>query len=320
MLPRTRAAFSVPALVLFGAFVVTNGCHSNAAPESAPIGPSPGPTTEPADLPKETPRFAWRGPLSVHVDEQVEKQETALRLTYTLDVCPGDDGMTLVTHRNVRVSEVGGVSVGANPPADIRAIEAASSALPTMVIDAHGQFKRGTGYSDTLKRLVESYPGEDFSVMRQAGGTRKAAAILDATLSTLWQGWVSAWLLFDPSRGASQDHSAATATTGGTGSTVVFDGFTADHHAKLHSRYVLSRAEMDQLAKAFAKDGIAPDAFQAVEIQGGIETDWPEIRPYHTRTERRILLRDQGRDFRASEVHDYTFTWPPAGTEAPTCP
>jgi hypothetical protein len=341
-----RPILSARQRVLLGLLIAMSGCRSKRVPEpaftlappapSAPI-PTAAPLPEPAssatpasakaavaaktgDLPKETPRFAWGGPLSARVDEHVEQQGRAVRFAYSLDACPGDQRTTLVTHRNMRIIELGGVPVGANPPKEIRELEAASSALPTMVIDAHGDFARATGYADTFKRLAESYPGEDFSALRHAIDNGRAASLLETGLSTLWEGWVGAWLRFDPSRGASQDVSTAEGAAGATRATLVFDGFTSDHHAELHSRFVPSRAEMDQLAQNFSAEGLPADALRAVEIKTSVETDWPDIRPYHARTERHMIVRDQGKDVAANEVHDYKFVWGSADAQAPSCP
>lgn len=267
------------------------------------------------------PRFAWRGPLSVRVDEKAVQDGHRVSFTYALDVCPGAGGKTLVTHRDLHVTELEGSPVtGSNPPSEVRTVEAAASTLPTMVIDAYGNFERGSGYPEMLKRLAASFPGEDFTSLRQLIDSGQAASILDTSLGQLWQGWVNAWLHFDPAHGPEQEL-VINADGGGEGSRpkLGFDGFTPDHHARLHARLVPSRTEIEQLAASRGASGGNGDGVRGAELVWAVETDWPEIRPYKAHSQRRAIVHARGKDTPAMEDHEYTFEWPAKGAKPPKC-
>jgi hypothetical protein len=273
-------------------------------------------------LPLGLPRFAWRGPLSIQVDEKAEQQGHRVRFSYLLDVCPGPAKTTLVTHRDLHVTEIEGTpTTGPNPPKEARAVEAAASTLPTLVVDPLGNFERGSGYPEMLRRLAANFPGEDFTELRKLIDSGQAASILDATLGDLWQGWVSAWLHFDPAKGATQE--VALDKDSGAGVSrprLGFDGFTPDHHVRLHARLVPSRAELEQMAAGAGATGGGENAIRGAELVWSVETDWPEVRPYKAHSQRRALIHAKGKDTPALEDHEYTFVWPEKGAKPPKCP
>jgi hypothetical protein len=258
----------------------------------------------------------------VRVDEKTEQQGHRIRFDYLLDVCPGREGTMLITHRDLHVTELEGApTTGPNPPNEVKTVEAAASTLPTMVIDPSGNFERGSGYPEMLKRLSASFPGEDFTTLRQLIDDGKAASILDSTLAQLWQGWVGAWLHFDPARGATQEILGG--ADGGLRDghpKLYFDGFTRDHNVKLHARLVPSRVELDQLAANAGAAGGPGDGISGAELVWNVETEWPNLRPWRAHSERHALIHAQGKDTRMSEEHDYVFAWPAEGAKPPRCP
>jgi hypothetical protein len=187
-----------------------------------------------------------------------------------------------------------------------------------MVIDSYGNFERGDGYPEMLKRLGETFPGEDFSSLRKLIDNGQAAKIVDTALAQLWQGWVSAWLHFDPAHGVAQevilDKNIGSDTSHPQ---LFFDGFTPEHHVKLHARLVPTREELDQMA---ASGGGTAGDIQKVELMWNVETEWPDLRPLTARSSRRAVVRVQGKENETGENHEYTFTWPAPGAKPPKCP
>jgi hypothetical protein len=295
---------------------------SNAPPSEAPSAAAPDAASDArptSAVPVGTPHFAWHGPLSVQVDEKTDQQGHRIRFSYALDVCPGTKGETLVTHKNLHVTELEGAATDPKKPTkEVHQVEAAASTLPTMVIDAYGNFERGTGYPEMLKHLAENFPGEDFSQLRQLIDNGQAAGILDTALAQLWQSWVSVWLHYDPAHGVSQEV-ILDKNIGSDASRpqLFFDGFSPEHHVKLHARVAPSRAELDQMAGAAGASG---ESIKKAELVWSVETEWPDIRPLTAKSQRRATVHAQGKDTETSESHEYTFTWPPAGAKAPSCP
>jgi hypothetical protein len=264
------------------------------------------------------PRFGWGGPLSVRVNEKTKQQEHKFEFTYFLDVCPGAEGTTLVAHRDMQLSEFEGQAItGGQSPPMVRKLEAEVSMVPTMVIGAHGHFEHGSGYPALLKQLSASFPGENFSTLRKWIDTGQAPTMLDPTLAQLWQGWVGAWLHFDPARGVGQEiDSDADGGAGASRPKLFFDGFTTEHYVKLHGRFPLSRVELDQMV---ANTGGSADSVRNAELVWRVETDWPAIRPWRAHSQRTAVVKVDGQDTPVSEEHDYVFTWPAQGAKPPKC-
>src|SRR5580658_9018846 len=270
-------------------------------------------------LPEGSPRFAWGGPLSVRVEEKTQEQQDKIRFTYLLDVCPGSGGGTLVTHRDLHVTELEGQTTnGPEPNPIVKKVEAGVSMLPTMVIDRTGNFEHGTGYPELLKHLSASFPGEDFSYLRKLIVSGQAATILDASLAQLWEGWVGAWMHFDPSRGVSQELAVDSGgAAGANGPSLYFDCFTTDRNVKLHARLTPSRAELEQLVANTHGD---PDSVRGAEKVWSVEIEWPVMRPWRAHSHRSATVTVDGKDTSLSEEHEYVFAWPAQGAKAPKCP
>jgi hypothetical protein len=329
---------------LFAALLVyAAGCESKRVPEPTPA-PAPAPvpvasasapgsasaatpsdsaSSEPSSLPKGSPRFSWKAPLSVSVEEDVDQQGQHMQFAYHLDVCPGDAGTVLVSHRGVTVTQVNGVpTAGKERTAELRQIEAAASALPTMIIDRSGAFVRGTGYAEMIKRAATVFPGEEFADLRAFMASGQAPAILDVTLAQLWQSWVGVWLRFDPAHGASQEATDRDAGPGASRISMSYGGLTPEGHVKLAAHRVPTKDELLRLAGATGSMDPAQAASisQAAVLDWNTETEWPDIRPARARSRRSATMTVQGKEQTVAEDHVYRFDWRPGEANKPQCP
>jgi len=338
--PPTRAAWApLLALLACGA-----GCESRKVPEPTPSTPttttpptpppgpavsasasrsgsSPAPSDAAADtpqadpLPAGSPRFVWKVPLSVGVEEDVEQAGQQMRFAYHLDVCPGEGGNVLVSHRGVTVTQLNGVPVtGKDRPPRLKQIEAAASNLPTMVVDHSGAFLHGTGYPELIKHATTTFPGPEFAELREFLASGQAPPILDATLRQLWQAWVGVWLRFDPTRGASQDVSDADPKASVI--SMSYGGLTPEHRVKLAAHRVPTQ---DELAKLAGVAGGADAGDQAAVLDWNVETDWPDVRPWRARSRRIATATVQGKEQRITDDHLYRFDWQPSAANKPRC-
>jgi hypothetical protein len=245
-----------------------------------------------------------------------------MQFAYHLDVCPGPGGTELVSHRGVTVTQVDGVPTSKEKTPELRQIEAAASSLPTMVVDRSGVFLRGTGYAEMIKRAATAFPGEEFAGLRDFMASGRAPAILDVTLAQLWQAWVGVWLRFDPAHGATQSASDLDAGPGASPIAMSYVGAGPDHRVRLAAHRVPTHEELLRLAGATgAMDPAqAANVSQAAVLDWDVETEWPEIRPWHARSRRSATMTVQGKEQTVAEDHVYRFDWRPSEANKPQCP
>jgi hypothetical protein len=330
------------------AFALAGGCESRKVPEPGPAQPVPSagapgapssapissssattPAAAPAPSasapPSGLPRFAWTAPSSVGVTEDVEQQGQRMKFVYRLDVCPGEGGGVFVSHRDVTVKEIAGAPIaGGDHAAEVRQIEAAASALPTMIVDRSGVFVRGTGYPEMIERAMAAFPGEEFAQLRTFLTSGRAPEILDVTLAQLWQTWVGVWLRYDPSHGAVQDAKDLGAGPDASRIHLSYGGAGPEHRVKLAAHRVPTRDELAKLAGVTG--GVQPGASPAAVLDWDVETDWPDVRPVRAHSRRTATMNAGGTERTQSEDHTYTFDWrataykPQCGTSAGSVP
>ncbi len=270
-----------------------------------------------AELPKGPPRFAWKPPLAVAVDEDIDQEGRRLHFAYHLDVCAGPGGTVLVSHRDVALTQMNGApTAGQVSTPELKQIEAATSALPTMVIDRSGTFLRGTGYPEMIKRVTASFPGQDFAELRRFLSSGRAPAMLDLTMQQLWQSWVGVWLRFDPARGPAQQATDADAGPNSSRTDMRYGGLTPESHVRLFAHRVPTHDELVKLAGATGSS--APGDETAV-LDWSVESDWPDVRPWKVRARRSATTKVKGKEQTAVEDHLYQFNWEPQAAGKAQC-
>ena len=265
-----------------------------------------------------SPRFSWKAPLSVAVEEDIDQQGQHMQFAYHLDVCPGEGATLLVSHRGVTVTQVNGVpTAGKEPTAELRQIEAAASTLPTMVVQRSGAFLHGAGYPEMIQHATSTFGGPEFAELRKFLASGQAPPILDATLAQLWQTWVGVWLRFDPAHGASQDVSELGAAPGASVISMSYGGLTPDHRVRLAAHRVPTR---DELAKLAGVTTGVDAGDEAAVLDWNVETDWPDVRPWRARSRRVATMTVQGKERSVTDDHLYRFDWRPSEANRPRCP
>ncbi len=244
-----------------------------------------------------------------------------MQFAYHLDMCPGPGGTLQVNHRGVEVTQVDGApTAGKEKTPELRKIEAAASALPTMLIDRSGVFVRGAGYEEMIKRATKTFPGPEFADLRGFLASGQAPAILDMTLAQLWQTWVGVWLLFDPSRGPTQETKDFDAGPDASPIRLSFGGLTPEHLVRLAAHRVPSRAEMAKLAGVTGPAGPQKLPEQTAVLDWNVETDWPDLHPVRARSRRVVSMTVQGKEQSVADDHVYRFDWSRSEADKPQCP
>jgi hypothetical protein len=295
------------------------GVIAESRPAAVDATPGVVATAAPA-LPSQSPRFAWKAPLSVPVEEEVAKSGQRVSLRYRIDVCPGKGGLLRVDHRDMRIARVNDVPMNQDT-AGVEQLEATLAAMPTILVNAKGDFVDATGYTKMLDRLASAYPKQDFSAVRRVLATPNGAATFKQELANRWQVWIEAWLAFDPQRGSPQQGSDADGTTP---LTFRYDGRSSVDRVRLSARRSLpddeAKALLSNMGKAMGVSDLdLGSAVSEVTFSLQVETDWPELRPWAATSRTAMRMRVKGEERQLTEQHEYRFNWAAATSEPSRC-
>jgi hypothetical protein len=264
-------------------------CRTEKAPEPATVAVAARPPAPSASLPPDPPRFAWRAPLAVPVEETGNSAGRQITTRYWLDLCPARDGAIAIARRGLEIVSINGVA----PPADVvKKAHDVEEPLAAMVVDHAGTF----------------LPQDDRTAWRTGDQ---------------WQGWVELWLHIDPSRGSPQDVSAKNIADGQP-VTVSYGGLSDQHRPRFEARRRLSKDEVWELTKltmmqaAISDVDLAKNTVDAEEIVS-VETDWPEVRPWSASSRKRVRYRSGGGERLYAEDRQYRFDWRSSFQQKPSC-
>jgi hypothetical protein len=261
-----------------------------AALESAPPPPPTQPSQPAGPLPDESPRFTWKPPLSVPIEESGSLKGRKVVSRYWLDVCPTKDGNLQLSRRDLQL-----ISVNGRPaPQKLTEIvdDGGAEGVSDMTVDHAGRF-------------VYTNP------------------TIDWRLGNLWEGWVGIWLQIDPKGGNPQE--VATQEIGNGARTLIsYRGKVGDHFA-FEAHRDLNKDEVwqmtkEQMIRSGLQDYQVAKLTRSAQQTLNVETDWPELRPWFAHARRTIVFASAGDEKQFVEEREYRFDWNASKKEKAKCP
>jgi hypothetical protein len=294
-------------------------CRTERIPEPSSNGQAASPASAIPAAPLSAPSFHWKPPLSVPVEERTEAQSRRVTMRYVLDVCAGEADSLRISARDLRAIDVNGTTPS-SPVA--RQVEAASAALPTMVVDARGTFAGVTGLEEMRTRMATDYPEHDLSELKILLANPHAETAFLPALAGRWDTWIGLWRRFAVPGGNPQV--VPDARPGASTTLVTYEGPLSSGGARLRGHRVftddeVARLEHSLLPSLGLKDARFAGALKHAEVEQDVETDWPDLRPRMAHSRNTGLLRVEGHEQTFVEDHEYRFDWSAAHRDASRC-
>lgn len=306
------------------------GVAACACVAPAPTKPTPPARTSPAPVALPRPastalppgRFSLNAPLSVDVREDSEKEGQRERISFRLDVCPGNPDGYVVRHRDMRVTHFNGVPVDGTTvsPQELRRMEFGLSALPAMMIDRTGAFMQVTGVDQMLEQLIKTYPEQNLERLRAPTFKTILQGAVAGEMAMRWNAWVGIWARYDGQRGGPQN--LMVPPMAGPLTVTRSDARNAVPGAiRLEGRHLFSIAELHAAARtlnpAIADTGLdLQDMVHRGELLFDVETSWPEIRPRLAHSRSMTHATIEGQEVDIVEDHVYRFDWEHVSSDA----